>query len=160
MRAIIASLALGAALVFAATGPVGAQGTSGSPGKGHMGGTMMMMPGCKGVVMKAVGGSGESGCATAHAVMGAMVLAISVKGEPAGAIQPSHVHKGVCGSNGPVVVPLTNVVNGKSVTKIPMAKWNMMKGGKYYINIHKSPADIPTIVTCGDVPPMGGHTAM
>jgi hypothetical protein len=154
MKAIIATFALGA-MVFAATVSVGAQGTGGSPGRmGHKGGAMMMMGPCHGVVMNAVGGSGESGCATAHGINGAMVLAISVKGEPMGAIQPSHIHRGVCGSNGPVVLPLTNVVNGKSVTTIPMAKWNMMKGGKFYINIHKSPKDIPTIVSCGNVPPM------
>lgn len=153
MKAIISTVALGAALVFAATVSAGAQGTGGSPGKMHKGGAMMMGP-CNGVVMNAVGGSGESGCAVVHGINGAMVLAISVKGEPKGAVQPSHIHRGVCGSNGPVVVPLTNVVNGKSTTTIPMAKWNSMKGGKYYINIHKSPKDIPTIVSCGTVPPM------
>jgi hypothetical protein len=147
MKAIIVSAMIGAL----------ALGTAGAAPAADK---MMMLPACKGVVMNAVGGSGESGCAVAHAVNGAMVVAISVKGEPPTAIQPSHIHKGVCGSNGPVVVPLTNVVGGKSTTTIPMAKWNMMKGGKYYINIHKSTSDIPTIVSCGNVPPMAMTTKM
>ena len=159
MKAIITTAALGAAFVLAATLPVGAQDTGSSTDKGHMG-HMAMMPGCHGVVLNAIGGSGEHGCATVHAVNGAEVLAISVTGEPKGAVQPSHIHRGVCGSNGPVVIPLTNVVNGRSTTTIPQAKWNTLKTGKYYINVHKSPTDIPTIVSCGNIPPMKGHPAM
>ena len=115
MKAIIATFALGAAVVFAATAPVGAQGTGGSPGsmKGHP----MMMTLCPGgYVLNAVGGSGESGCATPRGGNGVIFLAIKVTGEPAGAKQPSHIHRGKCGSNGPVALPLTPVVNGTSST--------------------------------------------
>ncbi|MDP9105504.1 MAG: CHRD domain-containing protein [Candidatus Eremiobacteraeota bacterium] len=161
MKAIIATAALGAALVFASTAPSGAQGTGGSPGKmGHHGGAMMMTRCHGGYVLNAVAGSGESGCATPHAVMGSIALAIKVKGEPAGAAQPSHIHRGKCGSNGPVVIPLTNVVNGMSSTTIPMAKWKTVNHGGYYINIHESADNIPHVVSCAEITAMAAHGAM
>ncbi|HYW55091.1 MAG TPA: CHRD domain-containing protein [Dongiaceae bacterium] len=159
MKAIIATFALGAAVVFAATAPVGAQGTGGSPGsmKGHP----MMMTLCPGgYVLNAVGGSGESGCATPRGGNGVIFLAIKVTGEPAGAKQPSHIHRGKCGSNGPVALPLTPVVNGTSSTTIPMAKWRMFNHGGFYINIHESPDNIPHIVSCANITAMPMHGAM
>jgi CHRD domain-containing protein len=160
MKAIIATVAFGAALVLSATAPGGAQGTGGSPGAtgGHMGGHMMMMVKCPpgSVQLNAVGGSGEAGCATLKMAMGAGTLGIRVMGEPKGAVQPSHIHRGKCGSNGPVVIPLTNVVNGMSSTKIAMSKWTMVNKGGYYINIHESADNIPHIVTCGNIMPMHG----
>jgi len=162
MKAIIATVALGAALVFSATPPAGAQGTSGSPG--HMARhphTMMMMTRCPGgYVLNAVGGSGESGCATPRAVMGSMLLGLRVTGEPNGAVQPAHIHRGKCGSNGPVVLPLMNVVNGTSANKIPIAKWRMYNHGGFYINIHESADNIPHIVSCANIMAMPMHGAM
>lgn len=159
MKAIIATVALGAALVFSAAPPVGAQGTGGSPG--HMKGHPMMMTRCPGgYVLNAIGGSGESGCATPHAVMGAMLLGIKVTGEPAGATQPMHIHRGKCGSNGPVVIPLMNVVNGMSANKIPNAKWRTVNHGGYYINVHESKDNIPHIVSCANITAMPMHGAM
>ena len=164
MKAIIATVALGAALLLSATAPGGAQGTGGSPGAtgGHMGGHMMMMVKCPAgsYQLNAIGGSHEAGCATPHAVMGSVNLAIKVLGEPANAVQPSHIHRGKCGSNGPVVIPLTNVVNGMSATKIPAMKWRTVNHGGYYINIHESADNIPHIVSCANIGPMPMHGAM
>ena len=158
MKAIIATIALGAVLVLSATAPGGAQDTGGS--HGHMGHAMAMTRCPGGWVLNAVGGSGESGCATPHAVMGAIVLAIKVTGEPAGANQPSHIHRGKCGSNGPVVIPLSPVLNGMSSTKIPAVKWHTVNHGGYYINIHESADNIPHIVSCANITPMAMHGAM
>jgi hypothetical protein len=160
MKAMIARVALGAALVLSATAPGGAQGTGGSPGAmgGHMGGHMMMMVRCApgSIRLNPVGTSREGGCATLRMGMRTATLAIRVMGEPAGAVQPSHIHRGRCGSNGPVVIPLSNVVNGMSSTPIAMAKWRMVNHGGYYINIHESPDNIPHIVSCGNILPMPG----
>jgi hypothetical protein len=162
MKAIIATAALGAALIFSAMAPVGAApGTGGSPG--HMGGHMAapMMTRCPGgYVLNAVGGSGESGCATPHAVMGSILLGVKVKGEPAGATQPSHIHRGKCGSNGPVVIKLSNVVNGMASTKIPMGQWKTVNHGGFYINIHESADNIPHVVSCAEITAMPMHGAM
>ena len=148
MKAIIARIALGAALVLAAAGP--------APAADAMKGGSMMMSACHGVTLSAVGGSGESGCAIPRGGNGVIFLAISVKGEPAGASQPSHIHKGKCGSNGPIVIPLKNVVGGQSANSIPMAKWTTVSHGGYYINVHKSATALATIVSCGNIMAMPG----
>ncbi len=147
MKAIIARVTLSAAFVLAATVPGGAQGTSGSPG--HMG--KMTMTRCAGYALNAIGGSGESGCATPRSGNGVVFLGMKVTGEPAGANQPSHIHRGKCGSNGPVVIPLKNVANGTSVTTIPVAKWKTVNHGGYYINIHESADNIPHVVSCANI---------
>ena len=153
MKAIIATVALGAALVFGASTP--------APAADTMKGGAMMMTHCPGgYVLNAIGGSGESGCATPHAVMGSILLGLKVTGEPKGAVQPAHIHRGKCGSNGPVVIPLTNVVNGMSSNKIPMAKWKTVNHGGYYINIHESKDNIPHIVSCANITAMPMHGAM
>jgi hypothetical protein len=87
-------------------------------------------------------------------------LAIKVTGEPAGAKQPSHIHRGKCGSNGPVVLPLTPVVGGKSTTNIRLMQWNKYKNGGFYINIHESADNIPHIVSCANITAMPMHGAM
>ena len=153
MKAIVATVALGAALVFGASTP--------APAADAMKGGAMMMTHCPGgYVLNAIGGSGESGCATPHAVMGSMLLGLKVKGEPKDAVQPAHIHRGKCGSNGPVVIPLTNVVNGMSSNKIPMAKWKTVNHGGFYINIHESADNIPHIVSCANITAMPMHGAM
>jgi hypothetical protein len=153
MKAIIATVALGAVLVFGASTP--------APAADAMKGGAMMMTHCPGgYVLNAIGGSGESGCATPHAVMGSMLLGLKVTGEPKGAVQPAHIHRGKCGSNGPVVIPLTNVVNGMSSTKIPTAKWKTVNHGGFYINIHESADNIPHIVSCANITAMPMHGAM
>jgi hypothetical protein len=153
MKAIIATAALSAALVLGAS--------ASAPAAGAMKGGAMMMTHCPGgYVLNAVGGSGESGCATPRGGNGVIFLAIKVTGEPAGAKQPSHIHRGKCGSNGPVALPLTPVVNGMSSTSIPMAKWRMFNHGGFYINIHESPDNIPHIVSCANITAMPMHGAM
>jgi len=154
MKAFIATAALGAALIVGSTVTVGAQGTGGSPGKmGHMGGPMMIR--CAGGwVLNPIGASHEGGCATPRGGNGVIFLGIKVMGEPAGAKQPSHIHRGKCGSNGPVVIPLKDVVGGTSVTSIPMAKWKTVNHGGYYINIHESADNIPHVVSCANITAM------
>jgi hypothetical protein len=143
MKAIIATAALGAALVLSTAAP--------APAADTMKGGAMKMASCSGVTISAVGGSGESGCASVRGGNGVIFLAIQVKGEPAGADQPSHIHKGKCGSNGPIVIPLMDVVGGGSANSIKYAKWTTVSQGGYYINVHKSKADLKTIVACGNI---------
>ena len=142
MKAIV-SAALGAALLATLAVPAPAMDS--------------VMGASNTVVLKAVPPSKESGKAVYHAGNGVMLLSIKVTGEPAGAGQPSHIHLGTCGSNGPIVIPLSDVVGGKSNTTIKMAMWNKLKNGKpHYINIHESKSNLGTIVTCGDMPAMKG----
>ncbi len=146
MKAIIATVALGAALVLGASAP--------APADAMKSGAAMMMHCTGGWALNAVGGSGESGCATARGGNGVIFVGLKVKGEPKGAVQPAHIHRGKCGSNGPVVIPLTNVVNGMSSTTIPMAKWKTVNHGGFYINIHESADNIPHVVSCANITAM------
>ncbi|MEA2785628.1 MAG: hypothetical protein QOF71_1732 [Candidatus Eremiobacteraeota bacterium] len=153
MKAIIATIALGATLVVGASTP--------APAADAMKGGAMMMTRCpSGYVLNAIGGSGESGCATPRALGTGIVLGLKVTGEPKGADQPAHIHRGKCGSNGPVVFPLTDVKAGMSSTPIAFAKWKTVNHGGYYINIHESKDNIPHIVSCANITAMPMHGAM
>ncbi len=150
MKAILGSLAVGAALVLAMTAPP-AKPAQAAPGA-------VLCPG--GYYLMQVGGSGEAGCATPRGGNGVIFLGIKVGHEPAGAKQPSHIHKGKCGSNGPVAIPLKDVVNGMSATTIPYAKWKTVNHGGYYINIHESADNIPHVVSCANITAMAPNGSM
>ena len=147
MKEILGTVALGAALVLAMTAPAPKPAQA-----------AVLCPG--GYYLMQVGGSHEVGCATPRGGNGVIFLGIKVAGEPAGAKQPSHIHRGKCGSNGPVALPLTPVVNGMSVTTIPMIKWKMYNHGGFYINIHESADNIPHVVSCANITAMAMHGAM
>jgi hypothetical protein len=106
------------------------------------------------VPLKAVGGSGEMGRAVLvdmPAAAPVVRVSMTVSGEPPGAIQPSHIHKGNCGSNGPILKPLHSVVNGQSVTMVPGVTVTQLIAMGTYINIHKSAAMLTVIVSCGKI---------
>ncbi len=153
MKFHLSTLALGTALVFAATIPVGAQGTGGSPGSmmkgGHKGGAMMMAMMLR-IPMKALNGSGENGEATLRDTPKGLVVTIHIKN--AKGPQPAHIHKGTCAKLDPKPEePLHNVVNGMSITTVPGVTVAKLLASKHAINVHKSLTDLPTYVSCGDV---------
>lgn len=69
------------------------------------------------------------------------------------AAMPAHIHVGTCPTPGDVKYPLTNVVNGKSVTTLPAGVTikSLMDLGDLAVNVHKSAADIKTYIACGDL---------
>jgi hypothetical protein len=81
---------------------------------------------------------------------------ISIKGAMAGAELPWHVHSGKCGSGGPVVgagtaYPLLKVKRdgeAEAEAKLDIAA---PTSGDYHVSVHKSAADMKTIVACGDL---------
>jgi hypothetical protein len=151
MKFHLSTLALGTALVFAASIPVGAQGTGGSPGRmGHKGGAMMMMAPALKIPMKALNNSGEDGFATLRETPNGLVVTIHIKN--AKGPQPAHIHKGTCAKLDPKPEEaLHNVVNGMSVTTVPGVTIAKLLATKHAINVHKSLTDIPTYVSCGDI---------
>ncbi len=78
-------------------------------------------------------------------------VAINVKAGPAGTAQPAHIHEGACPAPGAVKYPLTNVVDGKSVTSLDVTLADLLKGG-FAFNVHKSAAESAIYVACGNVP--------
>lgn len=151
MKLILAIPALGVALVLGAGAPISAQGTGGSPGHmGNMGGSMMMAAKMLTITMNAQNGSGETGTTTLRDTARGLVVTIHIKN--AKGPQPAHIHKGTCAKLNPAPEePLHNVVNGMSVTTVPGVTIKTLLASKHAINVHKSPSDLPTYVSCGDI---------
>jgi len=153
MRFHLSTAALGAALVFAVTVPVGAQGTGGSPG--HMSKKPMMMaagPHQVTVTLTALNGSGETGKAVIKDTKGGVSVALTLAGGAAGVDQPAHIHKGTCAKLDPKPeYPLTNVVGGKSNTTIKGVTVAQLLASPNAVNVHKSATEIPTYVACGNI---------
>lgn len=79
-------------------------------------------------------------------------VVISLDGTSAGNTHPAHFHSGDCGSGGGIVVPLTSVdgSTGMSIT-LTDEPYDDILESDLYLNIHRSPDDIATIVACGEV---------
>lgn len=96
--------------------------------------------------------SGQAGNASVTDVKGGVNVAIHIKSEPKGASEPAHIHKGTCKKLDPAPwKPLNPVVNGNSMTHVVGVTVADLKKGKYAINVHKSPTDLKTYVSCGDL---------
>jgi hypothetical protein len=139
--------AFGAALVIAATAPIGAQGGGSMSNMSH--GGMMMMSKPLTIPLKELNGSGESGTATLTDTKGGLVVKLALKN--AKGSQPAHIHKGTCAKLDPKPwYPLTSVMNGTSTTTIKGLTIGQIVG-KSAINVHKSATELKSYVACGDV---------
>ncbi|MBI3576928.1 CHRD domain-containing protein [Candidatus Gottesmanbacteria bacterium] len=103
------------------------------------------------VALSALGSSGETGTAILSEERGKAKVVISVTGEPAGAIQPAHIHIGACPTPGKVLYSLTNVVAGTSETTIAASLADLKAQLPLAINLHESAAMIKKYVACGDL---------
>ncbi len=92
----------------------------------------------------------QSGTAMIEEKDGSVVVTLSVS--PAGKVsQPAHIHMGACPTPGEVAYPLTDVVDGKSVTTLSVTMAALKEQMPLAINVHKS-ADEPKVYTaCGDL---------
>ena len=136
MTRVLSSAALAAAFLFGSVVPASA--------------AMLV------VKLTAVGGSGQNGRAvlTDLPPIGGPRISVSatVANEPLPAIEPSHIHRGVCGSNGPILRPLHNVVHGQMATTIVAGFTTAQLHAMHtYINIHKSAGALGVIVSCGNI---------
>src|SRR5258706_2763927 len=92
--------------------------------------------------------SGESGTAILKEVAGKTVVTLSLIGYPANA-QPAHIHIGACPGVGAVKYPLTNVVNGQSVTTLHVTIAELEQELPLAINVNASAKDINNYTACG-----------
>lgn len=111
-------------------------------------------------------GSGENGTATITSIdANSVKVVLNLSNAPAGP-QPAHIHTGTCSNLNPTPkYPLTSVANGKSETTVPVGLADL-ESGTFAINVHKSPTEASTYVSCGDIvaaqagggilPPTGG----
>jgi len=97
-------------------------------------------------------GSGQNGQAFLNDTSAGLRVKVQLKGEPAGASEPSHIHEGTCAHLNPSPwKALSNVVNGMSVTTLPGVTIAQLKKSHYAINVHESAANLKHYVSCGDI---------
>lgn len=79
---------------------------------------------------------------------------VMVANSEAGATHPWHIHAGTCGSGGGIVgppdayQPITVGTNGRGERTVTLP-FSTPTQGEFYVNVHKSPTDLKTIIACG-----------
>lgn len=96
-------------------------------------------------------GSGESGTAALVEKDGQTTVTIGTIGFTEGVSQPAHIHLGACPNVGAVVYPLTNVLNGESITVLDVTLEQLESELPLGINIHKSAEEPSVYTSCGDI---------
>lgn len=103
------------------------------------------------VQLREESGSAQSGSATLTR-QGDKTRVVVELSNPLADAQPSHIHRGSCARPNPApAFPLNDVRNGKAATTVPVSLDALRGDERYYVNVHKSGAEIATIVACGDV---------
>ncbi|MCH7593777.1 MAG: hypothetical protein IIB27_04640 [Chloroflexi bacterium] len=97
-----------------------------------------------------IDGSAQDGSVTFIDLGGETAVIISVGSAAAGLAQPVHIHEGTCDALGDVKFPLTNLVDGRSVTVIDQSISNVMRAG-FAVNLHKSGDEIAVYTACGNL---------
>jgi len=87
---------------------------------------------------------------------GTSTAKVSIQGDQPGAIRPWHVHHGQCGQDGAVLGSAKDyppIKVGPDGTGSATAALDVATppSGDYLVNVHKSAADLGTIVACGDL---------
>ncbi len=105
--------------------------------------------------------SGESGTATLTDLGNSQTkVDVTINGEPAGASQPEHIHKGTCSNLNPApAYALNPLVNGTSTTTVDVSL-STLQSGQFAINGHKSAQELSTYVFCGDITSSTGPAAL
>lgn len=97
-------------------------------------------------------GSKQDGQAFLNDTSAGLKVKLQLKNEPANASEPAHIHQGTCAKLNPAPwKPLSNVVNGLSVTTLKGVTIAQLKNAKYAINVHQSAANLAHYVSCGDI---------
>lgn len=97
---------------------------------------------------------GQSGTAVLREnEAGQLMVELSMTGGDFSAPQPAHIHLGACPEPAAVEYPLTNVVDGESVTTLDVSWSDLIEAdAPMAINVHKSSAESSVYTACGDLP--------
>lgn len=100
------------------------------------------------LTLRTLSDSGVTGAVTLSAISTARTL-VSVEVEPAGhPDMPAHIHPGTCDELVPQPrYPLTNVVDGRSVTEVS-ASLEELLAGDVALNLHASNAEMEVYTAC------------
>lgn len=104
--------------------------------------------------LSAVGNSGITASVGAQSVGVGTGVRITLRGAQPDSHHPWHVHRGQCGDNGPIVgnatdYPALHVGSDGTATANATIGTALVEETPYYVNVHRSPTDLGTIVACG-----------
>ena len=103
-----------------------------------------------------VNNSGISGTAKVSSRAAEAKVDVHIMGATAGAVYPWHVHRGTCGNDKGIVggassyKPITVGTDGMAEASETI-KVGLNEHESYFVNVHKSPTDMSTIVACGEL---------
>jgi hypothetical protein len=107
--------------------------------------------------LAARGGSGVTGSASAMTGHDMTHVTVRVAGAHAGARLPWHIHEGSCGDGSPPIVgapsaypPIVVGSDGRGSAEAHLTV-DLNEAKNYIINVHASPTNLGTIVSCGDL---------
>ncbi len=103
------------------------------------------------VNLAAENNSGESGTAVLKEENGKTTVTINLTGYTKDVSQPAHIHIGACPGVGAVKYPLTDMVNGKSVTVLSVTLDQLKQSLPLGLNVHKSDQEITNYTACGEL---------
>lgn len=104
----------------------------------------------------AVGGSGVNGTASGATGSDTTHVRVSITGGAPGATLPWHVHEGKCSDAGSPIVgdaaayPPLVVGSDGTASATASLKVDLNEAKNYIVNVHASPTNLGTIVSCGD----------
>jgi Cu/Zn superoxide dismutase len=98
--------------------------------------------------------AGVSGTATASVAGGQTVVTATLAGAQAGSVHPWHIHFGTCADDqgivgGAAAYPHLQAGAEGQATATATVNVALQAGQAYFINVHASPQNLPTIVACG-----------
>lgn len=103
------------------------------------------------VTLKAMNNSGQTGTATLTPQGAQTKVVVELHGMPAGVVEPAHIHLGTCDKLNPAPKwPLQSIKDGHSTSIVPVSLDTILKEPTA-VNVHKSPTEIVTYVSCGEI---------
>jgi len=102
-------------------------------------------------------GSSVSGTASGTTGHDMTMVTVNVSGARAGSTLPWHIHEGKCTDGSPPIVgppsayPPLQVGPGGTATAQVHLSMDLNEAKSYIINVHASPSNLGTIVSCGDL---------
>ncbi len=102
------------------------------------------------VTLEAQNGSGQNGTVILEEVNGQLEVTLNLD-NPLSVAEPAHIHLGSCPEPGAILFPLTNILNGVSVTLLDTTLDDLRAHGNLAINVHKSALELDVYYACGDL---------
>ena len=104
------------------------------------------------IPLKLQNNSGQSGTAVLYKVGNQTEVVINITPSVIGPTteQPAYIHNGNCTSLGSLAYSLTNVINGRSTTRLNVTVASLLSG-TFAVNVRKSSVETSVFTSCGEV---------